>query len=143
MADVNGFAGKIEMVRLTFTTSTTATSGSLALSAREMTSSDLSTNLLTTLVVGESWTFLNRRAGRASALDYLDRVQTAERLEILSLTADHEADAFAVLRQRDEREYSYVDATSFAVMRALRIRRALAFDGDFSAAGFDELRPTA
>jgi predicted nucleic acid-binding protein len=48
--------------------------------------------------------------------------------------------ALTWLRQHDEREYSFVDATSFAVMRALRIREALAFDGDFSAAGFIELR---
>ncbi|MGH2617125.1 MAG: type II toxin-antitoxin system toxin 23S rRNA-specific endonuclease VapC20, partial [Thermomicrobiales bacterium] len=33
-----------------------------------------------------------------------------------------------------------VDATSFAVMRSLRLHEALAFDGDFSAAGFLELR---
>jgi uncharacterized protein len=44
------------------------------------------------------------------------------------------------LRQHDEREYSFVDATSFALMRSLRIREALAFDGDFAAAGFVELR---
>jgi hypothetical protein len=31
-------------------------------------------------------------------------------------------------------------ARSFIVMRSLRIREALAFDGDFSAAGFVELR---
>jgi predicted nucleic acid-binding protein len=33
-----------------------------------------------------------------------------------------------------------VDATSFAVMRAMAIDRALAYDGDFTAAGFLELR---
>jgi predicted nucleic acid-binding protein len=35
---------------------------------------------------------------------------------------------------------SFLDATSFAVMRSLRIREALAFDGDFTAAGFTALR---
>ena len=33
------------------------------------------------------------------------------------------------------------DATSFVLMRRLGIRDALAFDGDFAAAGFVELRP--
>jgi len=33
-----------------------------------------------------------------------------------------------------------VDATSFPVMRRRRIREALAFDGDFNAAGFVEMR---
>lgn len=96
--------------------------------------------LTTTLVVGETWTFLNRRVGHAAAVDFLDRVEASPRLDIVSVASDHEAEAFAFLRRRDEREYSYVDATSFAVMRGLRVRRALAFDGDFSAAGFDEVR---
>lgn len=52
-----------------------------------------------------------------------------------------EDDALDWLRQHDEREYSFVDATSFAYMRARGIREALAFDGDFAAAGFVELRP--
>lgn len=49
--------------------------------------------------------------------------------------------AWAWLRRHDERVYSFVDATSFAMMRQLRISEALAFDGDFSAAGFVEARP--
>lgn len=95
----------------------------------------------TTLVVGETWTFLNRRVGHSAAVDFLDRVESAPRLDIARLAADQEIEAFAFLRRRDEREYSYVDATSFALMRALRITRVLAFDGDFTAAGFEEVRP--
>jgi predicted nucleic acid-binding protein len=45
-------------------------------------------------------------------------------------------------RNRDGRECAWVDAQSFLVMRALKARGALAFDGDFSAAGFVELRAT-
>jgi len=52
-----------------------------------------------------------------------------------------EAEALRWLRHHDEREYSFVDATSFAYMRAKGISEALAFDGDFAAAGFTELRP--
>ena len=45
------------------------------------------------------------------------------------------------LGRRDESVYSYVDATSFEIMRRERISEALAFDGDFTAAGFVEVRP--
>jgi predicted nucleic acid-binding protein len=34
-----------------------------------------------------------------------------------------------------------VDATSFEVMRQQRIREVLAFGGDYTAAGFMEVRP--
>ena len=62
-------------------------------------------------------------------------------MSIEHVDADQESAATAWLRVRDEREYSFVDATSFAVMRSHRITDALAFDGDFTAAGFTELRP--
>lgn len=91
-------------------------------------------------VQGETWTFLRRRMGHAAAVDFLDALERSERIEVLRLGADLEEDALAWLRRRDEREYSFVDSTSFASMRRWGISEALAFDGDFGAAGFIELR---
>ena len=91
-------------------------------------------------VRGETWTFLNRRVGHGAAVDFLERVERTARLRIVSVEERLEREALRWLRRHDEREYSFVDATSFAVMRSLRIREALAFDGDFAAAGFVELR---
>jgi uncharacterized protein len=93
------------------------------------------------LVRGETWTFLRRRSGHEAAIDFLDRVAASARVEIVRISRQLEDEALAWLRRHDEREYSFVDATSFALMRSLRIREALAFDGDFTAAGFVELRP--
>ena len=76
------------------------------------------------------------------AVGFLDVVQSSPRVSIVSVSARVEAAAWSWLRRHDERGYSFVDATSFEVMREDRIREALAFDGDFSAAGFIEVRPT-
>jgi uncharacterized protein len=95
----------------------------------------------TEMVRGETWTFLRRRAGHAAAVDFLDALERSERVTMLPLPSETDATALRWLRQRDDREYSYVDATSFIAMRARRIGEALAFDGDFAAAGFVELRP--
>ena len=92
------------------------------------------------LVRGETWTFLRRRHGHRIAVAFLERLERSPRLRIERVTNKQEDEALRWLRRRDEREYSFVDATSFALMRALRIREALAFDGDFAAAGFTELR---
>ena len=62
-------------------------------------------------------------------------------VQVAHIAEDIEAEALRWLRQHDEREYSFVDATSFAYMRTRGIEEALAFDGDFAAAGFTELRP--
>ena len=89
---------------------------------------------------GETWTVLRRRVGHHVAARGLDILERAPRLLIEFVTPQLEDESLRWLRQHDEREYSFVDATSFALMRKLRIREALAFDGDFAAAGFVELR---
>jgi predicted nucleic acid-binding protein len=92
-------------------------------------------------VRGETWTFLRRRAGHHSAVHFLDRLERTPRLRIAFVSEELERQALRWLRRRDEQPYSFVDATSFALMKALRIREALAFDAHFAAAGFVELRP--
>ena len=94
----------------------------------------------TSEVRGETWTFLRRRAGHDTAVRFLDTVSASPRVEIIRVSEPAERAAEQWLRRRDDREFSWVDATSFATMRELRITEAFAFDGDFSAAGFTELR---
>jgi len=88
-------------------------------------------------VVGETWTLLRRRSGHAAALGFLDRLGALKDVVVVHVDEPTELEAWRWLRARSEREYSF---TSFAVMRRRRIREALAFDGDFNAAGFVEVR---
>jgi predicted nucleic acid-binding protein len=102
---------------------------------------DGSTLATTNHVRGETWTFLRTRGGHRDGVSFIDMVERTPRLQVAFVSEDLEREALAWLRRHDEREYSFVDATSFALMRSLGIREALAFDGDFAAAGFVELRP--
>ncbi|MGH7777431.1 MAG: type II toxin-antitoxin system VapC family toxin [Candidatus Dormibacterales bacterium] len=92
-------------------------------------------------VVGETWTLLRRRSGHRAAVGFLDRLAALPDVEVVHIDKSLEEEALRWLRSRSEREYSFVDSTSFALMRKRRIREALAFDGDFNAAGFVEVRP--
>jgi len=92
------------------------------------------------LVLGEVWTLLSRRLGHFHARRWLDRVHGELAVVVERIDPELEEEAWTWLRRHDERPYSFVDATSFVLMRKLRIREALAFDGDFAAAGFVELR---
>jgi uncharacterized protein len=94
----------------------------------------------TNLVRGEAWTFIRDRMGHRPAVDLLERMSASKRIEVARVTEQVEDQALEWLRQHDERVYSYVDATSFAFMRARRITNALTFDSDFGAAGFVEVR---
>ena len=98
----------------------------------------------TNLVVGETWTLLRQRASHRTAVGFIDRVEllvSAGKLLVHTVTGDEESRAWRWLRRHDERVYSFVDATSFEVMRARRLHEALSFDNDFTAAGFIEFRP--
>ncbi|HYU56456.1 MAG TPA: PIN domain-containing protein [Actinomycetota bacterium] len=97
--------------------------------------------LTTSLVVGETWTFLARRAGHRRAVQFLDAASRLPNLTVRHVDEDAEQEAWRWLRRHDERTYSFVDATSFVLMKRLRLREALAFDDDFASAGFVEVRP--
>ena len=94
------------------------------------------------LVLGETWTFLRRRVSHREAVRFYDAALGVPGLTIARIDDRLEEEAWRWLRRHDERLYSFVDSTSFALMRRLRIREALAFDGDFAAAGFIEARPS-
>lgn len=92
-------------------------------------------------VRGETWTTLRRKLWHGRAVEFLDGIGgPGQWIEVARISTELETEALNWLRQRDEREYSFVDATSFAYMRARGIQEALAFDGDFAAVGFTELR---
>lgn len=92
-------------------------------------------------VVGETWTFLRRRIGYRHAVEFIDAVERSPSLRTEHVGRETEEEAWRWLRRHGERPYSFVDATSFAMMRRLRIGEALAFDDDFETAGFRLARP--
>lgn len=95
----------------------------------------------TSHVRGETWTLIRAKAGHPAAVGFLDHLERSPRVSVVSVDEDLEREALAWLRRRDELPYSFVDATSFAVMRERHIREALAFDDDFVAAGFKLFAP--
>jgi uncharacterized protein len=90
----------------------------------------------TNLVVGETYTLLVTTHGPQAALRFIDGLERSTRLERAHLDEKTEAEGWALLRRYDDQRFSFVDATSFALMRRRRLGRAFAFDRHFAAAGF-------
>jgi predicted nucleic acid-binding protein len=110
--------------------------------ARRVWESGAGALITTNHVIGETWTFLRRRDGHRLASRFRTRTAESQNLIVVHVDDELESEAWRWLLRHDERPYSFVDATSFALMRRRRLREALAFDGDFSAAGFLEVRPS-
>ena len=92
--------------------------------ARALWSHEPGALLCTNHVLGETWTFLRRRAGHEAAVAFLEAVQGSPRVTLEHVDQATEVEALEWLCRHDEREYSFVDATSFAVMRRRASRRA-------------------
>ncbi len=88
------------------------------------------------LVVGESYTLLRLTKGYREAKRFLDTLAQSGKLERLFITESLERHACEILYRYADHPFSFVDATSFAVMRQQRIRHAFAFDAHFATAGF-------
>ena len=87
-------------------------------------------------VVGETYTLLRVTQGYREAKRFLDKIAHSRKLERLFVTEALERQACEVLERFSDHAFSFVDATSFALMRQQKIRHAFAFDAHFSTAGF-------
>lgn len=89
----------------------------------------------TTFIVAEVHALLVKRAGRAAALRMLDRLY-ASSTKIIRATEADETRARAILHQNQDKDYSFADAVSFAVMGRLHLRLAWTYDHHFAQFGF-------
>ena len=95
------------------------------------------TRLVTTNhVVGETYTFLAKIRSPRIALAFMDKLRTSAALDYYFINEELELAAFDLLRQYSDHMFSFVDATSFVMMKSLELKKAFAFDKHFMIAGF-------
>jgi predicted nucleic acid-binding protein len=93
----------------------------------------------TNQVVSETYTLLRNRLGGQVARDFLFRVRTGRQVERVFVAEAWEVAAEDLLERYGDQTFSYVDATSFVVMRRLGIQNAFTLDQHFATAGFNLL----
>ena len=91
------------------------------------------------LVIGETYTLLRITKGYREAKRFLDTLAHSKKLERMVVTEHLERQAYGILEHFSEHAFSFVDATSFALMRQARMRHAFAFDAHFRIAGFSTI----
>jgi predicted nucleic acid-binding protein len=82
-------------------------------------------------VVAETHALILTRLGRDLAADWLRAVPAV----VVRVTEEDENKARRIIFSYHDKEFSYCDATSFAVMERMRIREVMAFDPHFTQYG--------
>lgn len=91
-------------------------------------------------VVGETYTLIRTSLGHRKAWEFLDLLGQSRRVERLFTPNNLEMDAYELLKKYADQGFSFVDATSFAWMRVLKLHEAFAFDKHFRVMGFAQPR---
>ncbi len=87
-------------------------------------------------VVLETFTFLERNASRDVALAWKQSVDELGDFAILECSLLDLERSWPYFERRDLHKLSAVDATSFAIMKREKLRKAFAFDHHFVTVGF-------
>jgi len=87
-------------------------------------------------VVIETFTFLDRNANRDVALAWKQSLYRQGSVKILACELRDLDQSWDYFKRSDLHKLSAVDATSFAIMKRLRIRCAFTFDHHFAVVGF-------
>src|SRR4051812_4297107 len=124
--DSNGFAG-IGIKGDIHNHNSVAILRNLTLTGRSM--------VTTNFIVAETHSVVLGRSGRLAALNVLDLIKNS--VELIERVMEEDEDrAVAILRQYDDKTFSYTDGTSFAVMERLGLRDVFTFDRHFAQYGF-------
>jgi predicted nucleic acid-binding protein len=91
--------------------------------------------LTSNYVFAETYTALLVRVGREEAIRWGRRFRTGEAIEVARVDEQVEEQAWSILESHADKSWSYVDATSFALMERERITEAFAFDHHFAQRG--------
>jgi uncharacterized protein len=86
-------------------------------------------------VFAETYTALLVRVGRGEAVEWGRRFRASGAIELVRLEEDVEGAAWEILERHEDKRWSYVDATSFALIERDGGGEAFAFDAHFEQRG--------
>ena len=88
-------------------------------------------------VVDESITIIRYRVSHNAAVVFGDALMSSTIVTLADITDEERFRAWMLFKKYDDKELSFTDCTSFALMNKLKLRKAFAFDDHFKQIGFE------
>ena len=95
--------------------------------------------LTTDYVVDETLTLLRLRLGLGAAREWWERISASQRVAIAEIDHLLREDALRWFFRYEDKEFSFTDCASFALMKRDKLREVLTTDRHFKQAGFQVL----
>jgi predicted nucleic acid-binding protein len=95
--------------------------------------------LTTDYIIDETTTLLLVRHSHAAAVDFLKTTLESKSLRLEWIDSERFHAAAELFRRYDDKEWSFTDSVSFAVMHELKIQDSFTTDHHFRQAGFNPL----
>jgi predicted nucleic acid-binding protein len=92
-------------------------------------------------VFAETYTALLVRISRPEAIEWGRRFRQGRAIELVRVDEQVDEDAWRILETHNDKRWSYVDATSFALMARERTTEAFSLDRNFAQRGLDVIPP--
>jgi predicted nucleic acid-binding protein len=89
----------------------------------------------TNYVLCETMNYLRNKVSSDAAVDLRESLIKSPLFGVTWITPSMEDAAFAIFKKYSDKNFSFTDCTSFAVMEAMRIKKAFAFDRHFEQYG--------
>jgi predicted nucleic acid-binding protein len=90
-------------------------------------------------VIDETLTLLRVHCGHRVAVSFRNVLEASRLLRVLWITETLEKAAWEIFEKHADKEFSFTDCTSFAMMKAEAIRNVFTFDQHFSQYGFESV----
>lgn len=87
--------------------------------------------LTTNFVVCETMNYLRAKVSQRVAVFFRENLKKSGLIETIQVTPSVEDEAFIIFKRYSDKDFSFTDCTSFAVMRSLKLKSAFAFDKHF------------
>lgn len=88
-------------------------------------------------IVDESITIIRYRISHRAAIVFGDSLMDSTIVTVMDITMDERTQAWLLFKKYGDKDLSFTDCTSFALMNKLKIRKAFTFDDHFRQIGFD------
>jgi uncharacterized protein len=108
--------------------------------AAEQLEADRAVLVTTDYVLDETYTLLRSAMGHAHAVRFGREIKRGG-IELAQVDPEIQEEAWRTFERYADKDFSFTDCTSFAVMRRAKIRLALTLDHHFRQFGFDTSPP--